>query len=68
MLQVPADTRAHPVDAEVLSPVPPFAAATVPVRLMLGVVPPELARGADAVTDVTPPLPPGMLIVALTPE
>ena len=36
-------------------PVPPFAVASVPVKEMLGVDPPEEARGDDAVTEVTVP-------------
>ena len=36
-------------------PVPPLAVASVPVKEMSGVDPPEEARGDDAVTEVTVP-------------
>lgn len=36
-------------------PVPPFAKPTIPVRLMLGVEPPDELSGAEAFTAVTPP-------------
>ena len=36
-------------------PVPPLAAASVPVKLMFGVVPPDEASGAEAVTLVIVP-------------
>ena len=39
----------------VFSPVPPFAVASVPVNVMLGVKPPEEAMFPEAVTAVTPP-------------
>ena len=37
------------------APVPPLATASVPVKLMLGVAPPDEARGDEAVTEVTVP-------------
>ena len=37
----------------VFSPVPPFAVASVPVNVMLGVKPPEEAMFPEAVTAVT---------------
>lgn len=45
-------------------PVPPLATPTVPVSDRLGVVPPEEASGAEAVTAVTVPTS-GALIVML---
>ena len=38
-----------------LTPVPPYVPATIPVSEMSGVAPPDDARGLDAVTDVTDP-------------
>ena len=42
-----------PVPVDVVTPVPPLATASVPVKLMVGVAPPEEARGAEAETEVT---------------
>lgn len=58
-----------------LAPVPPLATARVPVKLMLGVVPPEDAKGDEAVTEVIVPpepvaamvMPPAELVI-VTPE
>jgi len=36
-------------------PVPPLAVGNAPLNVMFGVVPPEEARGAEAVTAVTVP-------------
>src|SRR5579859_5051052 len=49
--------RYWPVEAgAVVMPVPPLAMGTVPVRLMLGLLPPLEAKGADAPTLSTPVL------------
>jgi hypothetical protein len=37
------------------APVPPLATAKIPVKLMLGVAPPDEAKGAEAVTAVIVP-------------
>lgn len=42
-----------PVMDPVVVPVPPLATGTVPEREMLGVVPPELDNGAEALTLLT---------------
>jgi len=42
------------VAAPVMLPVPPLAIGRAPLSVMLGVVPPEEAKGAEAVTLVTP--------------
>ena len=38
-----------------MTPVPPLATASVPVKLMVGVAPPEEASGDEAETEVTVP-------------
>jgi hypothetical protein len=43
--------------APVMLPVPPLAIGRAPLNVMLGVVPPEEAKGAEAVTEVTVPAP-----------
>jgi hypothetical protein len=48
-----------PVPVDEVTPVPPLATASVPVKLMVGVSPPEEASGAEAETDVTVPVPGG---------
>lgn len=45
----------EPDPVEVVTPVPPLATASVPVKLMVGVAPPEEARGAEAETEVIVP-------------
>jgi hypothetical protein len=48
------------------APVPPLAIGTMPVRLMSGVPPPEDARGAVAVTALTP-APPAVAEIVIVP-
>lgn len=44
-----------PVPVTAVAPVPPLATGRAPVKLMVGVDPPEEARGAEADTEVTEP-------------
>lgn len=47
-----------------VAPVPPLAIATAPLRLMLGAVPPEDAKGDEAVTEViVPPEPVAAMVI-----